>query len=334
MSLNKVNAAGLREMIRLTTEAGKTLFIEGAPGCGKTAIARAEIKSLGRPLVYECAAYLTQANFGLPCPDGDWLKVLRPNRWFAQENATLIFDEADKLSPMMQQQMAQIAHERRLGDDHLPKGCSVILIGNRTADANGSYGVSNILSSRTARIEYAPEASEVLLYGHTAGWHPLLLAALEMNKAYVNKPDPAKDRFPCSRSWENASDILKLTDNRDRWPLITAAHVGDEATAHIEALLSCYTELTPVAECLRNPDKAGIPKNPAAIMLQGTIVASETSMTTARAALKYLARFPKEVALSLYIALQSRLGGNLLVMAREVMPDVIGAVIKMQQASK
>lgn len=319
MSLNTVNIAGLRSMVTMATQAGKTLYVEGAPGCGKTAIIRSHLAEMGRPVIYECAAYLTQVNFGLPCPDGEALRVLRPRRWFATENATLIFDEADKLPPMQQQQMAQIAHERRLGDDHLPDGCTVILIGNRSADANGSYGASNILTSRTARVQYEPLAQEVLAYGHRAGWHPLLLAALEMNKAFVNKPDPSRDRFPCSRAWENASDILSTTDgDRSMWPVIVSAHVGDEATAHIIALLECYDQLVPVVDILRNPEKAAIPDNPAALMLQSTILVSETTRSNLRQAVTYLGRLPREVMIASAFGLASKLGGGIVTLLRDM----------------
>lgn len=330
MKLNNVNAKQLRQMIRLCTAAGKTLYIEGAPGCGKTAIVRDELRQMGRPVVYECAAYLTQANFGLPCPDGDWLRVLRPQRWFKTEGATLVFDEADKLSPMLQQQMAQAAHERRLGDDHMPPGTSVILIGNRTTDANGSYGVSNILSSRTARVEYTPTPDEVLSYAHVAGWHPLLTAVLEMHKSLVNKPEASKDRFPCSRAWENASAILRQTgEDRSMWVPILSAHVGDEATAIVEAVMMCYDELTPAGECFRQPLKAGIPESPAARMLQATIITSEASTTTTGQAVQYLTRMPREVALSAISWMIQRYPHATMEAVREHAPSSFKDVIRM-----
>ena len=303
MNLNQVNTQQLRRLIRLCVETGKTLYIEGGPGCGKTAITRDVLSGMEREQIYECAAYLNQSNFGLPCPDGDWLRVLRPQRWF-EKKATLIFDEADKLSPMLQQQMCQIAHEQRLGDDRMKPGSSVILIGNRVQDANGSYGSSNILTSRCARVSFEPTSDEIMAYAHKAKWHPALTAALDLNRSLCYKPNAGKDRFPSPRTWENCSTLMIASeDDQGLWPHIISAHVGDEAASHVVALLECYSELVPVADVYKNPSKAPIPKKPHARMLQAHVVAGSSTNDTLKAALTYLYRMPAEVWLSMFQAI-------------------------------
>lgn len=300
MSLNTVNSKQLNRLVKLCVTQGKTLYVEGPPGCGKTAIIRQAVSELDRSMRYECAAYLTQANFGLPCPDpeGRWLNVLRPDTWFDKPHV-LFFDEADKLSPMLQQLMSQVAHERRLGDDRLPEGSGVILAGNRTQDANGSYGVSNILTSRTMRVSFKPDAQEVMDYAFSVGWHPLLIAALDMNHSLINDAKPNADRFPCSRAWENVSTLLKAEPDQGIWPIIISGHVGDSASAEVIALIKCYDKMVPVSEILRNPLRAPIPNDPSVRMIQCYTLVASASGKDMPAILKYISRMPGDLKMSM-----------------------------------
>lgn len=304
-NLNHVNTQQLRELIQTSAEIGKTIAVFGAPGCGKTAITRDVLRKAGREVIYECAAYLTQINIGLPCPDDGWLRVLRERRWFKEygKPMTIIMDEVDKLSPMMQQQICQLAHERRLGDDRLPEGSSIVLIGNRAEDGNGSYGASNILTSRTMNISFTPENDEIFAYGQKASWHPMVLAVLQMNKSLCYKPDSGQDRFPSPRTWENASAYLAATESRELWPAILSGHVGDVAAGEATAYIEAYTQLIPADECLTKPTKAKVPKAPHVRMLQAFIVAQQARPAQMGAAVEYLQRMPAEVFLSSLSAL-------------------------------
>lgn len=309
---NQVNTSQLRQLIEACVKTQKTLFIEGGPGCGKTAIVRDQLDKMKRTHIYECAAYLSQASFGLPCPDGDYLKMLRNRKWFEHEDATLSFDEADKLSPMLQQLMCQVAHERRLGDDHMKPGCNIILIGNRGKDGNGSYGTSNILTSRTMRVQFQPTADEILSYASKANWHPALLSALMLDKGSTYKHSAGVDRFPCPRSWENASDVLKVVgnDNRELWPAIISGHVGDEATSNMMAILESWQKLIPVADVLRNPTGVAVPEESHIQYLQANVTLSSAKVEDLEQLLVYLTRLNGEVGLDIGVSLLRKYGGS------------------------
>lgn len=300
-NLNTVNTSELKELIKASAGLGKTIFISGGPGCGKTAIVRSTLESAGRHVLYECAAYLTQINIGLPVPDGDALQVLRERRWFREYDkpTTIIMDEVDKLSPMMQQQICQLAHEQRLGDDRLPKGTSIILIGNRAADGNGSYGTSNILTSRCLNVAFEPTPDEIFAYAQRANWHPLILAVLQMNKSLCYEPSASTDRFPSPRTWENASTYLEsLADHRSMWDKVLAGHIGDAAAGMAIAYIEAYEQLVPADECLDKPLKAKIPKAPNVQMLQTYIVVKQARPAQMEAAVDYLSRMPAQTFMS------------------------------------
>lgn len=307
-NLNSVNISELSSLIATSARIGQTIFLSGGPGCGKTAITRDVLEKEGRHVLYECAAYLTQINIGLPVPDGDALKVLRERRWFTEYSKplTIIVDEVDKMSPMMQQQVCQLAHEQRLGDDHLPKGTSVVLIGNRSEDGNGSYGTSNILTSRTLNVAFEPEPDEIFAYGQRAGWHPLILSVLQMNKSLCYKPSATTDRFPAPRTWENASDFLYAEPNRKVWDKVLSGFIGDASAGEALAYIEAYEQLVPADECLAKPKTAQVPESPHVQMLQSFIVAQQAREGQLPAVLDYLQRFPAQIFMSGLTAMLTR----------------------------
>lgn len=306
-SLNTVNTRQLRQMIALSLSTNITLFIEGGPGCGKTAITRATLDQLQRNFVYECAAYFSQVTFGLPCPDGDHLRVLRNRAWFEKPDHTLIFDEADKLSPSLQQQMAQVVHERRIGNDKLPSGTNVIMIGNRGKDANGSYGTSNILTSRCARVSFEPSADEIISYASQAGWIPELVTALSLNKGLAYRYEVGKDRFPAPRTWENASTMCQAANSdKSLWPTIMASFVGDDATGKVTAVLEVADKILPTDKIMAAPATAKIPEEHVPMMLQMYTVVHSINSRDVKEALEYILRMPPEISIMGVQALISR----------------------------
>lgn len=147
---------------RRLIEKGKNVMLEGPHGCGKSHTVRDISKQFGYTVaIFNCATMDPYIDFvGLPIPsklivDGveiDNLKLVRPHK--IDDADVIFFDEVNRALPETLNGVLEIAEERTINGEDLPKLKSVWAAKNPLKSTQGDYTVNRLDSAFNDRFDY------------------------------------------------------------------------------------------------------------------------------------------------------------------------------------
>lgn len=283
--------------IRATGAAYAPLYIWGAPGVGKTACVTEAALSAGLRCVALRANLLEPVDvLGLPTPDGDRVKWLKPD--FLPDDdgeAGLLFIDEFAQAPTA----TQCALMRLV--DHLPKTWQVVAASNRTTDRAGAGQVATHVLDRFTHVDFDVSREDWQRWASTAGIRPEIRGFIDFRPGLLFSFDAAerqRTRAGCSpRSWDRASRIIaNTTDEALRFPLL-AGTVGEAAAAELAGFLRVFSQCPNPDAILSAPDSTPVPTEPSALFAICAALADRAKTLAPpklEALVKYLARLPVE----------------------------------------
>ena len=156
----------------------------------------------------------------------------------------LFLDELTSAPPLTQASAYQLTLDRQISEYHLPDGWYIIAAGNRIEDRAVVYRMSTALANRFSHIDFevnlddwtdwaigAQVESNIIAF---LNWRPELLFAFN--------PESNEKAFPTPRSWEFASNMIKIS-SRTMLPELLEGTVGKGPTAEFMQFLKVQTEL-------------------------------------------------------------------------------------------
>ena len=204
---------------------------------------------------------------------------------------------------MVQAALYQLVLDRKVGEYELPEGASLIACGNREKDRGVVHRMPTPLASRFVHLEIRVDAEDWLEWGAAHSIAPEVLFFITYEPDLLHRFDPqSKERaFPCPRTWEFVSNILKHRNGLD--PLTERAlfrgTVGEAAAVEFSAFLNVWRELPHPRAVLNDPGNADIPENASALMaLCGSLYRLATDVTM-DAIVTFAQRLRREVGESL-----------------------------------
>ncbi|NJK46642.1 MAG: AAA domain-containing protein [Pleurocapsa sp. SU_196_0] len=152
----------------LPVHATPPVYLEGAPGVGKSAIVHAVAATLDLPVLDVRAAYLTPPDLiGLPALERDSGRTTYYLPEFLPEPLTkgiLVLEELPSAAPAIQVALYQLLLDRRVGWRYeLPPGWRVVATGNRLEDGY-THPLSNAMATRLLRLEIRADLEEFTAY--------------------------------------------------------------------------------------------------------------------------------------------------------------------------
>lgn len=202
------------------------IFLWGPPGVGKSSVVRQVAEEKGM-LVEDLR--LSQLDIpdlrGIPTIERvnttrvvTWavpafLPKSEPNQTKAKEPGFLFLDEFNLADPSIQATAYQLVLDRRVGEYRLPDNWYVMAAGNRRKEAINVYDMPKPLISRFIHIIVVPSFDAWLPWALKVGIDERIIAFLKFKPQYFYHlvPESPEIAYPCPRTWEFASKMLKIT---------------------------------------------------------------------------------------------------------------------------
>jgi MoxR-like ATPase len=256
-----------KAMVAAAVGSDKTLalMLWGPPGIGKTsAVAQAAVE-LGVGFRSVVAHLYTPVDvLGLPYIADGVCRYAPPSVFPAPrdgERGVFFVDELPNCVPAMQSAWGIVVLERGTREYRFPPGWAIVCAGNREADRAGASRLISALENRLLHLDVEPTSDEFLAYAVARGLHPSVPAFLEERKDMLVRFDPrsAERAFPSPRSWERASDVLKLGLPEAAARELLKGAVGAGAAVEFDAYARVFAELPRLASVLDGTaDLAGV----------------------------------------------------------------------------
>ncbi len=248
-----------KEMIRavLGVDAPLTLMLWGAPGIGKTSLVaqiaaeagvgfRSVISHLYQPVDVLGLPYVVDGRCEYAPPS------VFPDAARDGERGIFFLDELPNCVPAMQSAWGIVVLERSTKHYKFPPGWVIVCAGNRETDRAGASRLVSALENRLLHIAVDPSSDEFLGYAVQRGLHASVPAFLQERPDMLIKFDPKSPEraFPSPRSWERASDIMKLPiADGPRGEMLKGA-IGPGATVEFLAFTKVFQDLPRLADVL------------------------------------------------------------------------------------
>ena len=265
----------LAKALALLIEARQPTIVWGPPGAAKSQIAQQIAAATNRQYVDVRALLLDPVDLrGIPWRDPAnrtrWAPPVflppsnDPGRWLIN------LEELPSAVPMVQAALYQLVFDRKVGEYELPEGASLIACGNRETDRGIVHRMPTPLASRFVHLDIRVDAEDWLHWGAANGIAPEVLFFITYEPELLHRFDPQSGEraFPCPRTWEFASNIVKYRNGLEpavERTLFRGA-VGETAAVEFSAFLNVWRELPHPRAVLSDPENADIPENASAQM--------------------------------------------------------------------
>lgn len=243
----------LRELARMTLDAGVSALMLGHPGVGKSALAKTLAEEMAIPLIDIRLAQKDPAEIGevyYPDKEIGVLKLLAPDwvRRACDEPCFVFLDEINAAVSKLHQAAAyQIVLEHRVGPFVFHPKTVVLGAGNLEEDNAIVTPLSSALANRFAHFQLRVDKKTWVEWGMDNGIDARILGYISWmgeEGLYLNTGDTLA--FPSPRSWEMASKILQKSPNYDSKRIVNSC-VGEAAAEGFAAWLLLYGKVDPEA---------------------------------------------------------------------------------------
>lgn len=279
------------------------LMVWGAPGLGKSAAVKQAadlIHKQGKKaegpfrLIDLRLSLLDPVELrGLPFPDKDVVKWLRPQFLPTSGRGIVFLDEIVQAPPSMQAAASQWILDRRLGEHPLPPGWSFVAAGNLVSHRASANAMPTHIANRFVHVNVEADITAWVSWALNAGIDLRVIAFLKFRSALLHSFDPQSKSmaFPSPRSWEFVSNLLSRQDlPRGLLETMVSGTVGEGAGAEFSGFLRVCDKLPSIDTVLMNPEKAEIPTDPATLYAVTTSLSAQATKGNLANIARYFSR--------------------------------------------
>lgn len=284
-------------------------FVLGAPGGGKSALARSiEKVCAARHLVFDDVVEINPSFFdptdmlGTPWRVDnvtDWA----PPRWMLNRltkgKVLLNIEEGTDCEMLMQNLLARIINDNNL-NEVVFGNLFIIVTGNRSSDKSGASRLSTKLGNRVLTYAFKTE------YEQWRAWYirdprrdPLVTAFLAKNTDLLHAFDPnSQGVCPTPRSWEKVGYMPRsLFRTEEQWLCNVQGAVGRSAAVAYATFCRFASKLPDLNEIKRSPSSAPVPTELEVLYILSGAIGRDATDKNADAYMTYLYRLRKEFRL-------------------------------------
>jgi hypothetical protein len=295
-----------------------SLFIEGEPGIGKSAIGADLAAELGYNFVYMDMANMSLGDLMYPVPDRDrGCMVFYPNEIFRlHENkpAVIMLDEWTKASKEVKNMTLPLVHpdDRRIGSTKVHPESIVFATGNMTRDGVGDSIQAHQRNRFVPVSMRKPSADEwINNYAINHSIEPTVIAFVDQFPAvmesyiddkdgkneYIFNPKKQQASYASPRSLKFASDMIKTRAGKTEATLHAelVGAIGRAAAADLVNFVRMNEELPPFASILADPLHCSIPNEPTNKLLLTFSLIVRSDKANIVPLVKYMERFNNEM---------------------------------------
>lgn len=285
-------------------------LLTGDPGLGKTSINKQVAEEFEIPFDSTIVAQYDAGELaGFPMPDQQRQKMIRYRPDFLPDGDPIIekgkvsyqapvsiwlLDEIGQAPVAVQNLVAQIVNEWRIGEHRVHPGTTIVAATNKASNRAGTNTMPTHLRDRFMHIDIEVDHQDFLNWGNANGLHPSIIAYIRKNPASLAMFDATARSCPSPRSWAKVSVVLYMELSKTlRHPAI-AGYVGVPEAVKFETFLRIADRMPDPTEVIRNPDKAPVfgAKDSDVLLLLLANIASLCDKANIGNIVKYLNRLP------------------------------------------
>jgi len=278
-SLNTFNTEELYEALKVILQTNVTPFIKGSPSTAKSSVVKQYAEDNNLELIDVRLAQYDVLDIG------GMVKVAEDGKSFSHipldvfptihtkvpkgKSGWLLFlDELLLAPPSVQNGAYKLILDRMVGQYPLHKKCRVVAASNLITDNASVIRENTALRSRMVHLRAKNiEIDDWRKWAIQNDIDYRILGFLEHDPSFMDQfdPDSESDTYPCARTWEFASDILKKKPKNDVIVPLLSGTVGANAAVTFNTYLEHYADLPTFDDILNKPGKAKLVNAPGAI---------------------------------------------------------------------
>jgi len=210
----------------------------------------------------------------------------------------LIFlDEMNGASKAVQLASYRLILDRQIGEHNLHPNTAIICAGNLITDKAIVSRMSTAMQSRLVHLQMEASVPEWIDWALVNDIDHRIISYIGFSPKSLHNfnPDHNDHTFPCPRTWEMLSNIIKneSTISVDLLPLIVGT-ISEVEARQFKVYIEICNELPTIEEILSSPKTAKLTKEPAILYAVSGLVSHNLSTNTGDSLLKYIDRMPLE----------------------------------------
>lgn len=280
---------------------GRTPFIWGDPGIGKSDVMRLVAKSLNLELIDARLSIYDPTDLkGFPVVKGtgknEAMHFVPPAILPTKGKGILFLDELPAAPPAVQAAAYQLILDKKLGEYTLPAGWFIVAAGNHARNGGVHYSLAPALANRFIHLDMECNAADWDAWAAAHDITDFTRAFMRFRPALIHDMNARKTgmAFPTPRSWAFADDVMKQNLGGSEEFELLKGTVGEGAAVEYLAFIKTARELPSANEILVSPDTAPVPKSPAAKHAVTVLLERHAAATNLGQIFKYLTRLEVE----------------------------------------
>ena len=289
-------------------EAGKsrpTIYLESAPGTGKTTMAYVIAEKLGIPEknihIFRPSLHDPVDLVGIPSTGENTTTWLPPD-WLYQlsddEKHLVVWDELPQAITMMQNAIAGALLDKEISGVKFGPNVFQIATGNRVSDKAGANRLLGQVSNRMIKVTLDPNIHDWTDWALQRNIRPDYVAWLNARPEMLMNYDANKPQNATPRSHELAATNITDSLPDDVYLDLMIGTVGEAAAIDWMGFRKLKEKLPTYEEVVNNPKKTRVPSEPdqkyAVAALLATSVKKETIEKDLPNLTKYVSRMTRE----------------------------------------
>ena len=297
--MNIANAISMLRSVCSSDERQMVIFLQGPPGCGKTAICEQVALENNLPML----------NFALPSCEAVDLRGLPQivdgrTVWACplprDGRGMLVLDEIASSPADVQVAAHHVVHSQSGSDIRVGPAWHIVLTGNRAQDKTHFRAMGSALRNRLIMIDIEPDVQSWVAWAQEHNINPLVTGFLRWRPEVLTAREiPGEGAFPSPRSWAAASRVLGLAVSASTESEMLRGAVGEGASIELCAYLRTARELPSISAIEADQDGSPVPSSPSLLYALITCL-SQYTRQTGNSLARFAARCPAEFTL-LYI---------------------------------
>ncbi|MEM5866681.1 MAG: AAA family ATPase [Candidatus Aenigmatarchaeota archaeon] len=291
-SIKKFKSIAKNYLKTFSAPEANAIFLWGPVGIGKTSAVRQLAEELGISWIdlrlASCDIIDLRGPFLVKGEKAGWY---RPNNLPDSGKGILFLDEFNLANEEVLKASQQLVLDRVIGEHKLGDNWYIFAAGNRREDVPYVAELSEAIISRFNHFEIQFSFDEFVEYAIEKGFDPRILAFNKFKPSFTSIPNRNTINFPCPRTWEFCSKLLKAGIA----PYEAAAiSVGPATAAEFEGFLKVYNELPNIEKILDGKEFPEIDKLDVLSAVCTTIVIRAEKPAHYKAILDYALFLAKE----------------------------------------
>lgn len=209
----------------------------------------------------------------------------------------LFFDEMTSAPQSMQAAAYKIVLDRAIGTHNLHDKVLMVCAGNLMTDRAIVNKLSTAMQSRLIHLEIEVDTDAWIDWATKADIDHRVIGFIKFRPELLHKfsPNHNDNTFPCPRTWEFVSKIIKKEKEitMDITPSLAGA-VGEGVSIELYGFLQIYTHLPSIEEIINAPEFTRIPHEPSHMYAISSLISSHLNKKNAEHCIKYINRLPIE----------------------------------------